>query len=312
MKKHLSLSVLFALIVGLSMSAQVHHWPLKTDLNDRIGEKHGTNNGVSFETDDTRGPVANFNGESYANLPSVINGLDEVTVTCWFRMDEKRVWSRIYTFGKGDQTEPKDVFMVIPVGGNEEMYRFTLSDPSGPWVDIDFPKDIIDIQVDTWYFSAAIVKGDSIIIYHNDTKVFAESGFTRPISTLEDTENALGKSFWPDDLWKGALSDLRIYDAGLSEAEVVALYQETLTGWTDVPEVKTKANEPLVYSRYSKIEVKLNQPRYDEQVSVYNVTGALVGQKPVAELGSLSFDTGIYLVKIVGSNVNYAAKVFVK
>lgn len=311
MKKHLFLGAVLALFVGLGMSAQTHHWPLKADLNDVVGDKNGTNNGVTFENDATRGDVAYFNGDGYANLPSFINGMSEVTITCWYRMDEKRVWSRIYTFGTGDQTEPKDVFMVIPVGGNEEMYRFTLSDPDGPWVDIDMPQDIVDVQLDTWYFSAVTVKGDSIIFYHNDQRVFAEDGFARDISTLNDVENALGKSFWPDALWKGALSDLRAYSTSLTHEEVIALYNETLTGWVNVTDKKADLNAPVVYAYNNQINVKLNQPMKDEMVSVYNVTGALVGHKPVAEISTISFDTGIYIVKVYGSDVNYATKVFV-
>jgi hypothetical protein len=311
MKKHLFLGAVLALFVGLGMSAQTHHWPLKSNLDDVVGDKNGTNNGVTFENDATRGDVAYFNGDGYANLPSFVNGMSEITVTCWYRMDEERVWSRIYTFGTGDQTEPKDVFMVIPVGGNENMYRFTLSDPEGPWVDLDMPKDIIDIQLDTWYFSAVTVKGDSIIVYHNDQRVFAEDGFTRDISTLNDVENALGKSFWPDALWKGALSDLRAYSTSLTHEEVLALYNETLDGWVNVAEAKADLMVPQVYAYNNQINVKLNQPKNDEMVSVYNVTGALVGHKPVAEISTISFETGIYIVKVYGSDVNYATKVFV-
>ena len=315
MKKHLFLSAALALFVGLSASAQIHHWPLQSDLSDVAGSLDGTNNGITFEDDATRGPVAYFDGNGYANLPSFIAGNDmtEITISCWYRMDLEQVWSRIYTIGTGDQTEPKDVLMVIPVGGNNNMYRFTLSDPEGAWVDIDMPEDIIDIQLDTWYFSAVVLKPDSIIFYHDDVKVFAESGFTRPFGTINDVENALGKSFWPDALWNGAISDFRVYETALDEDAVVSLYNETINGWsTEVAEKTADLDVPVVYARHNQINVMLNQPKLDAVVSVYNVTGALVARKPVQEINSISFESGIYIVKVLGSDVNYATKVFVQ
>lgn len=312
MRKLLFLGAMLTLICGLTLSAQTHHWPLTENLNDVVGELHGTNNGVTFEEDAERGPVAYFEGESaYANLPSFVNGLTEITVAIWFRMDESRVWARIYSFGEGDQTEPKDCMMVIPVSGNENMYRFTLSNPGGTWYDIDFPMEIVDVQTGTWYQSTVVLKPDSIILYHDGEQIFAEGGFERAFGTLNDVENALGKSFWPDPLWKGALSDLRVYDSALTPAEVKALYDETSTV-SGISEKDLNKNVPLIYTDQNRIGVKLDQPGYDEVVSVFSVTGSLVAQKPVSQIGAISFNTGIYIVRVVGSKVNYATKVFVK
>jgi hypothetical protein len=320
MRKILLLGAAIALLGGSFLSAQpTHHWPLKADLNDVVGTLHGTNNGVTFENDGVRGPVAYFEGTSaYANLPSFVNGLTEITVACWFRMDESRVWSRIYSFGTGDQTEPKDVMMVIPVSGAIEpgsepahnMYRFTLSNPGDVWYDIDFPQAVVDIQLDTWYYSVVVLKPDSIILYHNDTQIFAESGFTRAFGTLDDSENALGKSFWPDPLWKGALSDLQVFNKALSPSEVVTLYNETMA--TGISDMDAGINVPLVYSDLNRIRVKLNQDFRDEVVSVFSLTGALIAQRPANAISGLTFHTGVYIVKVQGSNVNYATKVFVK
>jgi hypothetical protein len=297
---------------GGEMPEPDHHWPLTADLNDVVGTLNGTNNGVTFENDAVRGPVAYFEGESaYANLPSFVNGLTEISVAVWFRMDESRVWARIYSFGEGDQTEPKDCMMVIPVSGNNNMYRFTLSNPGGTWYDIDFPVELVDIQLDTWYQSTVVLKPDSIIVYHNGEQIFAESGFERAFGTLNDVENALGKSFWPDPLWKGALSDLRVYNTALTPGEVKALYDAT-SGPAGISEEVADLNVPVVYTDYDRIGVKLNNPRFDEVVSVFSITGALVARKPVSQISTVTFETGIYVVRILGSDVNYATKVFIK
>jgi len=312
MKKILFLFASMALFCGQILFAQDHHWPLKENLNDIVGGLDGTNHGVTFVNDAIRGPVAYFDGDvAYANLPSFVNGLTEITISCWFRMDESRVWARIYSFGNGDQTEPKDVMMVIPVSGNNNMYRFTLSNPGDIWYDIDFPKDIVDIQLNTWYSSIVVLKPDSIILYHNGEQIFAEGGFTRAFGTIQDTQNALGKSFWPDPLWKGALSDLRVYNKALTKEEAVALYNATKIT-VGVRNNKVTSEAPLVYASNNKINVKMNKSYNDEYVSVYNLTGALVAQKSVPEINKISFKNGIYIVKVQGSNVNYVTKVLIK
>ncbi len=312
MKKLLFLSAFIAFLCGQILSAQTHHWPLTTNLNDVVGTLNGTNHGVTFGNDAVRGPVALFDGVSaYANLPSFVNGNAAVTVTCWWKMEESRVWARIYTLGKGDQVEPKDVMMVIPVSGNNNMYRFTLSDPSGPWVDADFPKEVVDVTTNTWYWSAVVLKPDSIIVYHNDSQILAESGFTRPINTLEDTENAIGKSFWPDLTWKGAISDLRFYNTALTKTEVLALYNSTNIN-VGISKNALQSDIPVVFSENNKIRVKLNKSFNNEVVSVYNVTGAMIARKPVTEISNFTFNTGIYIVKVQGNDLNYATKVLVK
>lgn len=319
MKRILFLGAILALAVQFA-SAQTGHWPLKTDMNDIVGAKHGTNNGITFGQDSERGDVALFDGSGWANLPSFIYGLpqDELTVAIWFKMSEKQVWARIYTFGFGDQSEPKDVMMWIPVSGAEEagtdpihnMFRFTLSDPAG-WLDLDFPKAIVDVETDTWYHSVVVLKGDSVKLYQDGVPFFAESQMTtRAIGEMNDTENALGKSFWPDANWKGALSDLRFYDNALSDAEVLALYNDT-QGSVGIGTSDAGQLAPRVYAYQDQIRVDMDQIAGDHLVSVYSVTGALNAQASLSDIGSLSFKPGLYLVNISGSGMNHTAKVLI-
>jgi hypothetical protein len=291
------------------------HWPLTENLNDVAGGKNGTNNGVSFQNDPVRGPVAFFSGEGFARLPSFIQGIStDITVSVWFRMDVVAPWSRIYTFGRGDLSEPKDVFMVIPVNGagnpTRNWFRFTLSYPGNPWYDVDIDTTIVKINTNQWYYSTVVLKPDSCILYINDKVIFAESGFTRVIGTLQDTENALGKSFWPDPLWKGALSDLRVYTSALTRDQVRALYNATKP--TNISDTPTVYYPPDIYGSMNKITVRLHEPYTDEMVSVYSMTGALVDKRPATEIEKVSFKPGIYLVRVLGSNVNHTSKVFVR
>lgn len=314
MKKILTLVALVALAFGIQ--AQDHHWPLTSDLSDVVGGLDGTNNGLEFEEDDERGPVAEFDGENaYANLPSFLYGLDEVTIAVWYRMDEVRPWSRIYSFGHGDQSEPKDVMMVIPVNGAggdvDGFYRFTLSDPDGPWYDIDLDPETVPINVGEWHYSTVVLKADSIILYHDDYQIFAEGGFVRHFGTLDDSENALGKSFWPDQLFKGAMSDLRVYNSALSSGEVAELYATTKDGQTTAVNT-VKIADPKVFVRNGAINVKLNSADQTGNVTVYRLDGSKVSTSTVESINATQLSQGIYLVNVRNSEVNYSTKVVIR
>lgn len=297
------------------MMAQDYHWPLTADLNDVKGGKNGTNSGVTFQNDEVRGNVASFDGNSFAKLPSFIKGNAAITVAIWWRMDEVRPWSRVYSFGKGDQSEPKDVMMVIPVNGAaapvQNFYRFTLSDPAGPWVDADIDPAELNIQVNQWNYSVVVIKDDSIIFYHNDQQIFAEGGFTRKIETLDDTENALGKSFWPDQLWKGALSDLRVYKTGLSKTEVVALYNATKANKSGVRSVDAE-NEPGISVNGNQIKITLKQNDQSAMANIYSITGQQIMRESVNKINNTYLQNGMYLIQIETNNASYSKKVMIQ
>lgn len=297
-------------LLNAQVPSPTHHWPLIENLNDVVGGKNGTNFGVTFQNDAIRGPVAYFDGESYARLPQFLNGLTEVTIATWFRMDEVQVWSRFYNFGRGDQTEPKDVMMIVPVNGYGN-YRFTLSNPGGPWYDIDFPTETISLDIETWYFSAVVLKPDSIIIYHNNEQVFAEGGFTRQFGTMNDIENALGKSFWPDALWKGALSDLRVYNTALTKKQVLELYNATVGGQTNISDINIE-NAPKIFGGDRTINIVMTEPYLNEVVYVYNIAGVLVTRKPINEINNTAFNPGVYIVRVLGDTGQHIRKVIVR
>ncbi|MCX7985889.1 MAG: T9SS type A sorting domain-containing protein [Bacteroidales bacterium] len=308
--KKILLTLTIACICVQSGFSQDYHWPLKTDLKEVKANKDGTNNGVTFINDPVRGEVAYFDGNSYANLPGFIKGNSEMTFAVWFRMDEVRPWSRIYSFGHGDQTEPKDVMMVIPVNGagdpTKNWFRFTLSNPEGVWLDADVDTALAKIEVGKWYYSVIVKTADSVIGFLND-KVIIEEEYPRDLSTLDDTQNALGKSFWPDPLWKGAISDLRVYKKALTRAEVVALYNQTLP--SAVPNLAKK--QLTLSSKNGRILI-YDSKLINSKVEVFNVAGSLLKVTTVDKLANVEFEKGLYIVRITSANETFTGKVVVK
>lgn len=292
--------------------AQDYYWPLTSNLTDTKGGLEGTNHGVQFSPDAVRGNVAVFDGSSYANLPSFIKGNPEVSVAVWFRMDEVQPWARIYSFGSGDQTEPKNVMMVIPVTGADDpvknWFRFTLTNSTGPWLDADVDTLETQIEVGQWYHTVMIFTADSVIGYCNNKRIIEEA-FITDLSDKDDTQNALGKSFWADAMWKGAMSDLRVYKSKLSDADVNKIYTESLP--SAVESIKSE-NSPSIYTVGKSIKVELKQATQNAKVTIYGIAGNLIAKKDVLSIGNLKLNSGIYLVQVTGDGLSYKTKVAIK
>ncbi len=308
MIKHFLFSILLLATALSATFAQAHRWPLTTNLADTIGTLDGTNHGVTFELDPVRGSVAVFNGSGYLNLPSFINGKSELSLAIWYRMDVPIVWARVYTFGNGDQVEPKDIMHFVPINGccapEENWYLFTLSNPGLPWYDFNVDTAVVNLQTGVWHHHAVVFKSDSVLIYHDGERVRAAGGIARDIATLVDTSNALGKSFWPDLLWVGAMSDLRVYDEPLTDEEIADIFTgETTSNLKDQSLTLT----PNLYTNGSFIHVDLRRPVTDEKVTVYNLMGTLVADKRLSSQEELRVaQSGMYVVKIEGSHTQYA------
>jgi len=307
-------TVLAMIVVFQFTMAQDHQWTLKSDLSDTKGGLSGTNHGVQFITDAVRGSVAVFDGNSYANLPQFLMGNPEVTVAVWFRMDEVRPWSRAYSFGSGDQTEPKKVMMVIPVTGAADpvknWFRFTITSSTGPWLDADVDTLAAKVQVGQWNHSVMVITADSVIGYFNNKRIIEEL-YSSDLTTFADTQNALGKSFWADAFFKGAMSDLRVYNSKLSNADVNTLYNQTVLLPSAVASVEAN-NHPLIYSVGKSIKVELKQAVPNAIVSIYGLTGSLIAKDDVSKISNQKFNAGVYMVQVKGSGLSYIEKVVIK
>lgn len=307
-------TVLATIVVFQFTMAQDHLWPLNSDLSDTKGGLVGTNHGVQFSSDAVRGDVAVFDGNSYANLPQFLMGNPEITVAVWFRMDEVRPWSRAYSFGSGDQTEPKKVMMVIPVtGANDPVknwFRFTITSSTGPWLDADVDTLAAKVQVGQWNHSVMVITADSVIGYFNNKRIIEEA-YASDLTTFADNQNALGKSFWPDAFFKGALSDLRVYNSKLSNADVNTLYNQTVKLPSAVANVEAN-NQPLIYSVGKSIKVELKQSVQNVIVSIYGLTGSLIAKDDVSKISNQKLNAGVYMVQVKGDGLSYTTKVVIK
>ena len=313
MKKYYFAVLAVALATQFTMG-QDHLWPLTSNLTDTKGSLVGTNHGVQFSSDAVRGDVAVFDGNSYASLPQFLMGNPEITVAVWFRMDEVRPWSRIYSFGSGDQVDPKKLMTVIPVTDAADpvknWFRFTITSSTGPWLDYDVDTLVAKVKVGEWNHSVMVITADSVIGYFNNKRIIEEL-YTSDLTTFADTQNALGKSFWADAFFKGALSDLRVYNSKLSNADVNTLYNQTVKLPSAVESIEAN-NQPLIYSVGKSIKVELKQSAPNAIVSIYGLTGSLIAKDEISKISNHKLNTGVYMVQVKGEGLSYTTKVVIK
>jgi hypothetical protein len=201
----------------------LYHWPLTENTNEIENGLDGINDGVTFTSDAVMGPVAEFK-TGFIKLPSFMSGLDEMTISIWFRMDQALIWARIYSLGLGPaQGDPgyREGFWLVPFSGWDQKMGLELTNPTGHWYQAIAESDI---NTGKWYHSTLVFNEEYVTGYLNGQEIF-KTVTPVPFNTINDNENYLGKSYWPDALWDGAMTDMKVYAKVFTSAEVLALFE---------------------------------------------------------------------------------------
>lgn len=223
------------------MGSVVLHYPVN-DSNLGINSAgSGTdliNTDVTLVTDPERGPVAYFNGTTSgmelpaASVPSSLLGNNPRSVVLWFK-SSYRFNNYFITFGN---TPSVNEFVCVSSGGRVSAIAGTNAthDPS--------------IQLDIWHHYAATYDSGSLKLYLDG--VLVASGSTTTIDTSSGFAAEVGKYLSGSGTIFYAhchLSDLRVYDFALSDAEVLAEYQRIPSIFTNTP------SSTLVESSWSEV-----------------------------------------------------------
>jgi hypothetical protein len=305
------LVVLFCAGTSFAQTQMIAHWPLDGNTQEVVNGKHGVPSpaGVSWVNDDPqRGQVMKLDGISgTVKLPSVLwtNPADTNTsITCWFNMketDSLSVWMRVYSLGIADPAW-KNMYLCPRDGWDDHQLHVTFHafepdqwyDYLGAWNNMDFDT----VTPGKWYFTAVILKEDSLKIWVNDKLVTAEdSVYVTPqkIQAGDTSINVIGQSHWADPLFNGMIDDFRIYGDALTNAEVRALFDEGIVGTGNL----VKELPINLYGQFGKIMYSNVDESSVTEVSVYSITGSLLFRTgKISELPSRSFNSGIYLVNV--------------
>lgn len=155
----------------------------------------------------------------YVRLPNgVVNGLSNLTIATWVRLDAVNVWSRVFDFGSGTGT---NMFLTPSRGGDGYIY-FALK--AGGWWEEGIAGTAA-LPTNVWTHVAVTLSGSTGILYVDGVEVGRKSDMTyTPNGMGNTTSNYVGKSQYNDALLNGRVDELRIYPAALSATEIASLY----------------------------------------------------------------------------------------
>lgn len=297
--------MLFALMTSAAM-AQYAYFPFDEDAIDDLQHINSTAEatGVSFVQDNYRGSVMELDGSNgfvTFNNNDVYN-FDALTYNIWFRWTTAVVnqwWVRIFDYGL-----PSD--MPDHPGNHDVVFLTTFQDGPLTWhihsVDWTDGMDTIlysqePLALNEWYMLTCTHDADSARLYLNGELQDSRSVNGVKPSDLEFLNMYLGKSNWPDPLFKGKFDDFQIYNEVLTDEAITALYE-----FPEVPsEVNTISREGIdIYSYENNLVVELRNSLPTSAISVYNLLGVEVLHRSNLgnsfETGSLK--TGIYVVRV--------------
>ena len=176
-------------------------------------------NGSTYLTPSQVGSYAvDLDGSNdYVDLPDgSVEGLDDFTIASWVRLDSTAAWRRLFDFGTGTS----DYMYLAPTSGSTVRFAITTSGGGSEQV----INGSTALATGTWVHVAVTKVGNTGRLYVNGV----QSGSSNTSMTLSPsdlgttTQNWIGRSQYSGDPYlNGRVDDFRIYNRGLSTAEVV-------------------------------------------------------------------------------------------
>ncbi len=156
--------------------------------------------------------------QQYASLPTgIVSSLSNITVMAWADLSSASGWSRIFDFGNDTTT----YMFLTPQNGITSTLRFAITtNGAGGEQQINCSSTL---STGAWHQVAVTLNSGTGILYVDGAAVGTNSGMTINPSSLGSTvNNYIGKSQYADPYLAGSLDEFRIYNVGLSSAEIAA------------------------------------------------------------------------------------------
>lgn len=180
----------------------------------------------------------------FANLPAgIVSSLSNFTLMAWVNLNSAQTWSRIFDFGNSTTSY---MFLTPQIGGTMRFAVTTNGNGAEQQINCSAA-----VSTNAWHQIAVTLNTNRGVLYLDGVAVGTNSGMTLNAASLGvTTNNYLGKSQWPDPYMDGALEEFRIYNIGLSAAEVAATYalgfaQQLSTNNPPISLTRTAANPTL-------------------------------------------------------------------
>jgi len=156
--------------------------------------------------------------QQYASLaPGIINSLTNFTLMAWVKLTSNSNWSRIFDFGNSTTTN----LYLVPQNGTTSTLRFAMTtNGSGAEQQINCNSTM---TTGVWHQVAVTLNGGTGVMYLDGAAVGTNSAMKlNPVILGGTVNNYLGKSQYSDPYLNGVFDEFRIYNTGLSAAEIAA------------------------------------------------------------------------------------------
>lgn len=240
--KYLIPAIISFFMIGLIIQTQTVQALDETDLiaswtfedgtaQDTSGHNHdGTIHGTQMIAG-TKGNALHFNGvDNYINIPNSpeFNGLTQLTVACWFKVNGFDIWEPILNKG-GYNEYTTDVFEVnINSGG---FVHFVLNFQTSGRQGYNTPTG--QITPGTWYHLVGSWDGDILNLYLNGELVQTYDTPNEPLKTSDDSLQIGLEYDNPDQsFFNGDIDDIYIYSRAITSKESNEIYTSTGSGTT--------------------------------------------------------------------------------
>ena len=207
---------------------------------------------------------------SYVMLPdNFISTLTDFTIAVWVKPVALDMWARIFDFGINTSynmfltTKAGDGYVrfAIKAGGSEQQVTTTST-----------------LAINSWTHIAVTKSGNATTMYINGNIAGSNAAITlKPSDLGNTTQNYVGKSQWPDPMFKGTLDELYIYKNAMSQTEINDLI--TNGPQTGVPAIELNGSEMSIFPTVSASgQFTLKTDGIPALVTVYNLAGNVVKQ----------------------------------
>ena len=212
-----------------------------TVASDSSGNgKNGTVTGGTWVAGKIANAVNLSGSTQYVSAPAgVVSTLNDFSIATWVKVTTNSTWARIFDFGANSNT----YMFLAPTAGSTIRFAITTSGNGA--------EQIINgtsaLSTGVWHHVAVTHIGNTGTLYVDGAVVGTNSNMTlRPSSMGSTPNNYIGKSQFADPYLNGQVDDFRIYNRGLSGAEVQSLFNGTTNPTNTPTRTPTRTPTPTI------------------------------------------------------------------
>lgn len=222
----------FATITVPNLSGPlIHRYSFTTDATDSIGGKDATLLGSAYVDsgslmlDGSTGCYADLGGGIISNMTA------DVTVEVWATWNGTApTWQNLFAFGsnsggRGSQGTGQTYFSLMPGNGSSGLVRFVVTTNSnGAEIpNLNGPSSMpIGTEANVTIVYSPTANQSRMYV---DGQLVASGTAPKPLSSLNDYNDYIGRSQWGDPFYSGSINEFRIYNTALTAAQIEADFE---------------------------------------------------------------------------------------